>query len=281
MNRPELASQRAVVQATLELLRQERFRPLIPSVVLAGRGPDGLFTNGYYGGGQGGNLNTWGGQAEFDAGLVWTLRNLGVGNRALVHGRAADREKALIELFNLQDRVAEEVVQAHAQVEGAREGIPEAETGGEGSRHHVHRHAQGLGADSRRRQPAPTRQPSTGSRGGPPTIEPGLRSVLHRGQQLQPGASFNSITHWVILRGSLSGNGGWAISRQSTPVARRKWARFPACHLAPGLLPQRNKSHPAANYRLLIRRRSRHAEHCLFQQLPQHSQRVHLLNASC
>jgi len=117
------------VQATLELLRQERFRPLIPSVVLAGRGPDGAITSGVYGGGTEGNLNTWGGRSEFDAGLVWTLSNLGMGNRALVRGRAADKEKALIELFNLQDRVAEEVVQARAQVEGARGEIPEAETG--------------------------------------------------------------------------------------------------------------------------------------------------------
>jgi len=129
MNRPELASQRAVVQATLELLRQERFRPLIPSVVLAGRGPDGAITNGVYGGGTKGDLSTWGGRSEFDIGMVWTLHNLGMGNRALVRGRAADQEKALIELLNLQDRVAEEVVQARAQVEGAREGIPEAEMG--------------------------------------------------------------------------------------------------------------------------------------------------------
>jgi outer membrane protein TolC len=127
LNRPELDSQRAAVQATLELLRRERIRPLLPSVILEGRGPNGTLTNGYFGGGQGGDLNTWGGQAEFDVGLVWTLRNLGLGNRALIRGREADRESALIEFFNIQDRVAEEVVQAQAQVEGAREGIREAE----------------------------------------------------------------------------------------------------------------------------------------------------------
>jgi outer membrane protein TolC len=128
LNRPELASQRAVVQATLDLLRQERCRPLIPSVVLAGRGPDGAILGGEYGGGRGGDISTWGGRAEFDAGLVWTLQNLGAGNMASIRGRAADREKALIELFSLQDRVAEEVVQARAQAEGARGEIPEAET---------------------------------------------------------------------------------------------------------------------------------------------------------
>jgi outer membrane protein TolC len=127
-NRPELASQKAVVQQTLELLRQEKLRPLLPSVVLEGCGPDGSLTGGVFGGGTGGNLNTWGGTAQFDVGLVWTFRNLGLGNRALVRGRAADQDKALIEFFDLQDRVAEEVVQAHAQVEGAKARIPEAET---------------------------------------------------------------------------------------------------------------------------------------------------------
>ena len=127
MNRPELASQRALVQATLELLRQEKLRPLLPSVVLAGTGPDGAVLGGVYGGGTDGRLNTWGGQAEFDVGLVWTLENLGLGNRARVRGREADRKKALLELFDLQDRVAEEVVQAHAQAEGTKAEIAEAE----------------------------------------------------------------------------------------------------------------------------------------------------------
>jgi outer membrane protein TolC len=128
MNRPELASQKAVVQKTLELLRQEKLRPLLPSVVLAGCGPDGALTGGVFGGGTGGNLSTWGGRAEFDVGVVWTLQNLGLGNRALVRGRAADRDKAVIEFFDLQDRVAEEVAQADAEVEGARAKIPEADT---------------------------------------------------------------------------------------------------------------------------------------------------------
>jgi outer membrane protein TolC len=128
-HRPELASQKAVVQQTLELLRQERVRPLVPSVVLAGRGPDGSLIGGSYGGGSGGDLSTGGGRAEFDAELVWTLRNLGVGNRALVRGRAANQNKATIELCNLEDRVAEEVVEAYAEVEGTRARISEAETG--------------------------------------------------------------------------------------------------------------------------------------------------------
>ena len=83
---------------------------------------------GVFGGGQGGSVGTSGGRTDVSAGLVWTLNNLGLGNRALIRARAADQEKALIELFNIQDQVAQEVVQAHAQVEGARVEILQAET---------------------------------------------------------------------------------------------------------------------------------------------------------
>ncbi len=128
LNRPELASQKAMVQATLDLLRQEKIRPLLPSVVLEGSGPDGTYTGGVFGGGRGGDLGASSGRADVNLGLVWSVQNMGLGNRALVRGRAADKEKALVELFELQDRVAEEVVQAQAAVEGARAEIPQAET---------------------------------------------------------------------------------------------------------------------------------------------------------
>src|SRR5205807_10408169 len=35
-NRPELASQQALVQVSLQLLRQERLRPLVPSLLMRG-----------------------------------------------------------------------------------------------------------------------------------------------------------------------------------------------------------------------------------------------------
>jgi outer membrane protein TolC len=129
LNRPELASQRALVQATLERLRQERVRPLLPSVVLEGRsGPGGAFTGGVFAGGKNDEMNTWGGRFDADVGLVWTLSNLGAGNRALVRARAAEREQALIQLFNIQDQVAQEVVQAHAQLEAATQQARDAQS---------------------------------------------------------------------------------------------------------------------------------------------------------
>ena len=75
-NRPELASQRALVQASLERVRQERVRPLVPSLVLDGRnGPDGALNGGVFGGGPDGT-HTSGGRFDMEVGVVWTLNNL-------------------------------------------------------------------------------------------------------------------------------------------------------------------------------------------------------------
>src|SRR5207245_401788 len=59
----------------------------------------------------------------------WELRNLGLGNRALVHQRGAEAQVAELELFRTQDRVAAEVTQAHAQVRSAAARLRDAESG--------------------------------------------------------------------------------------------------------------------------------------------------------
>jgi outer membrane protein TolC len=128
-NRPELATQQSVVQATLVRLRQERMRPLIPSLVLSSNAtPDGFLGAGVYGTGRN-SLNHWSGRSDWDAEVVWELRNLGFGNRGLITQRRGEQWQALVELFRIQDLVASEVVQAHAQVQAAlvRVGRAEAE----------------------------------------------------------------------------------------------------------------------------------------------------------
>jgi outer membrane protein TolC len=128
-NRPELASQQAVVQAALVRLRQERMRPLIPSLVLQSNATPGrLLGGGVYGTGSD-SLNHWSGRSDWDAEVVWQFQNLGFGNRGLVTQRRGEQRQALVELFRIQDLVASEVVQAHAQLEAAavRVGRAEAE----------------------------------------------------------------------------------------------------------------------------------------------------------
>jgi outer membrane protein TolC len=128
-NRPELATQQAVVQATLLRLRQERMRPLIPSLVLQSNSvPDERLGAGAYATGVN-SLNHWAGRSDWDAQVVWQFQNLGFGNRGLITQRRGEQRQAVVELFRIQDLVASEVAQAHAQVEAAAVRVGRAEAG--------------------------------------------------------------------------------------------------------------------------------------------------------
>jgi outer membrane protein TolC len=126
--RPELASQQAQVQATLALLKQERWRPLLPSIVLRGSStPSGtLAVGGFYPSPSGGIAGVRG---DVDLQVLWQLNNMGFGNVALVHQREAENRAALLDLFRIQDRVAAEVAQAYAQAQLAARRVELAERG--------------------------------------------------------------------------------------------------------------------------------------------------------
>lgn len=133
LTRPELASQKALVQAALVRLKQERIRPLLPSVVLFGA-PNPAAQGGYLMGGA--FFSSSGGQGapasarnDINVELLWTLNNMGFGNAALVRTRRAEQEQTLIELFRVQDNVAAEIARIHAELEAAAARIPEAEIG--------------------------------------------------------------------------------------------------------------------------------------------------------
>ena len=108
MQRPELAEQRAVLGATLARLRQEQWRPLIPSVQLG-------YGAGGFGGGTGSSVSNFGGRGDFDAMLVWELRNLGFGNYALSKERASVNTQAALSGAQTSDRIASEVARAYYQ----------------------------------------------------------------------------------------------------------------------------------------------------------------------
>jgi outer membrane protein TolC len=118
-NRPELASQQALVQATIAQLKQERFRPFVPSLIISGTStnPAGTLGYGLFGGGPGNNLSGFGSRADVDFQLLWQLDNLGFGNRARIDTRRAENGLAQVEFLRLRDRIAAEVAQALAQAE--------------------------------------------------------------------------------------------------------------------------------------------------------------------
>ena len=118
--RPELASQQALVQASLQLLRQERLRPLIPSLLVRGVSTpaSGTLAAGYFAAGTN-SLSNSGGRMDVDVQLLWQLDNLGFGNYARVQQRRAENQQAVVELLRVEDRVAAEVSQALAQAQTA------------------------------------------------------------------------------------------------------------------------------------------------------------------
>lgn len=146
-NRPELAAQQALVQATLVRLRQERLRPLIPSVLLRGAStnPAGTLAGGYFGGGLNDKMSNFGARGDFDLQVLWEFQNLGFGNKALVDARRAENRLSVLELFKIQDRVAAEVAQAYAQARSAASRLTKAETGLKDAVESANKNLEGLG----------------------------------------------------------------------------------------------------------------------------------------
>ncbi len=130
-NRPEMASQQAVVQATIAQIRQERYRPFVPSLVLRGAStnPAGTLGYGAFGGGTNGTLSNFGSRFDADVQLLWQLDNLGFGNRARIDQRQAENRLAQVEFIRVRDRIAAEVAQALAQAQLSAERRDVAERG--------------------------------------------------------------------------------------------------------------------------------------------------------
>mgnify|MGYP001041851234 FL=1 len=150
-NRPELASHQALVQATVQRLRQERLRPLVPSVLLRGAstGVPGTLAGGAFGGGRNDSIGNFGARADFDVQVLWELQNLGFGNRARVRERRSEHRASLFELMGVQDRVAAEVDQTYEQARSAADRMGEAEAELREAHDSVEKNFEGLGQTRR------------------------------------------------------------------------------------------------------------------------------------
>lgn len=121
-NRPEICESRSLVAEAVERLKREEYAPLIPSVLLG-------VSYGGFGGGLGRNISNFGDRLDGDAVAYWELRNFGVGDRA-ARGEANSRlDQARLKEVMALDRVAREIVEAHAQVESRRKQVATAEDG--------------------------------------------------------------------------------------------------------------------------------------------------------
>jgi outer membrane protein TolC len=120
LQRPELGERRAAIREAILALSGARILPFSPNVILG-------FSTGTFGGGSdlvaagtpgtvlGPRFGNFGGRADFDAVVYWSLRNLGVGNVALIDlARSRVRIEELRQLIVL-DRVRTEVAEAYAR----------------------------------------------------------------------------------------------------------------------------------------------------------------------
>jgi outer membrane protein TolC len=140
-NRPELAENRALVQAALERVKNAKFRPWLPNLVMNynwgnfGGGPDlnpsivkeptvpgGRVTvitqPGFGPTGEIHHMNT---RDDFDVSLVWRLQNMGFGNLAEVRENQAIYRRQELRRLQVQDIVVAQVVQAYDLVVGWRD----------------------------------------------------------------------------------------------------------------------------------------------------------------
>jgi len=128
-NRPELASQRAMIQGAEAVIRQEKNRPLLPNVYLTGfQSPGQMRMQGMvFGLGQGSKMNNWSLREDVSLQLIWSLEGLGLGNLARIKRARGVESQTIVTLRKMQDAVVAEVTRAQAELQSAAVRVVEAE----------------------------------------------------------------------------------------------------------------------------------------------------------
>jgi outer membrane protein TolC len=121
-HRPEVAESRQLIGEAVERLQREKFAPLLPSVLLG-------IGYGGFGGGTGGNISNFNNSFDSVAGAFWEVRNLGFGDHAARCEAQSRVQQAQFREVAALDRVAREVVEAHAQVQSRKGQIATAQEG--------------------------------------------------------------------------------------------------------------------------------------------------------
>jgi outer membrane protein TolC len=141
--RPELAERRAAIQEAMLTLRGAKVLPFSPEVALG-------YSAGTFGGGSNlaaagilqpdgtilrqSRFGNFGDRDDFDAVVYWSLRNLGVGNVALVRIAESRLRASNYREIEVLDRVRSEVATAYARVHARFAEIQTAERAVESSR---------------------------------------------------------------------------------------------------------------------------------------------------
>jgi outer membrane protein TolC len=128
INRPELASHQALIQAMLVSIRQEKLRPILGSALINGfQTPYELIEVGGYGVGSGGKLNLWSGRDDVSPQFLMMFDGLGLRNLAWVKQMRGMSSQAIVQLFQTQDGIAADVTRTQADLQSAAARIVQAE----------------------------------------------------------------------------------------------------------------------------------------------------------
>jgi outer membrane protein TolC len=126
-NRPELATQQALVQAALNALRREKVRPLTPTILTNGfQTPGEYIQGGIFGLGPNNTMNQWAGRADVSLQPLWQLEALGIGNLARIKEQRGMQSLAIIEFYRTQDVIAGDVTRSLARLQSATARISQA-----------------------------------------------------------------------------------------------------------------------------------------------------------
>lgn len=115
-HRPEMGARSAAIDVGETRLRQERWRPFLPTISAG-------YSAGEFGGGSDQAPTRFGDFAprtDFDAWAVWTLQNAGIGNLAARNIRRAEVDEAVSERARMINQIREEVGEAYAEAAARR-----------------------------------------------------------------------------------------------------------------------------------------------------------------
>ena len=120
--RPEMAEYRALAESRLIRFRQERARPFLPYLQLAG-------SVGSFGGGTGSDLINQRTRDDIVASMVWEFKNMGIGNYLINRRSKSEWRESQLKVERLQNRVIAEVLATAGDSASYRRQINAAESG--------------------------------------------------------------------------------------------------------------------------------------------------------
>ncbi len=120
--RPEMAEYRALAESRLIRFRQERARPFLPYLQLAG-------SVGSFGGGTGSDIINQRTRDDIVASMVWEFKNMGIGNYLINRRSKSEWRESQLKVERLQNRVIAEVLATAGDSASYRRQINAAESG--------------------------------------------------------------------------------------------------------------------------------------------------------